>query len=400
MKKLFFFTSSLFLVFLFYAKTTIAKPVNWLAEGLPAPYATPSANRGARIIDQPDGAKLKVPEGFQVEEYMSGFVSPRFMILGTKGELILSDTFVGKVYVIKDKKKTLLIRDLNNPYGLAFYKDWLYVAETTAVRRYKYDPESLAVTPESEMIVDMSDFNRGHITRSIVFDYKVDKFYLSVGSQSNVDPGEPVMRAAISRFNPDGSGKEIFASGIRNGVGLRLTEDTADQKPQVWVTSHERDGLGDDLVPDYLTSVNEDDFLGWPYAYIGPNEDPRNAGLASDMVAKTRYPDVLLGSHVGAMDFIFYKGNQFPEKYHGGSFVALHGSWNRSKLVGYRIAFVPFTAGKPTSGPEDFLTGWLLSNDSNKVWGRPVGLVELKDGSILVTDDAAGKIWRVFYSVQ
>ncbi|MFK8067230.1 MAG: sorbosone dehydrogenase family protein [Gammaproteobacteria bacterium] len=394
MKKHFFLSSLFFFVFLFYAKVTLAKPVNWPAEGLPEPYATPSANRGARIIDQPDSAELKVPEGFQVEEYMSGFVSPRFMILGSKDEIILSDTFVGKVYVIKDKKRKLLIRDLNNPYGLAFYKNWLYIAETTAVRRYEYDPDSLAVTSEGEMVVDMSEFNRGHITRSIIFDHKADKFYLSVGSRSNVDPGEPTMRAAISRFNPDGSGKEIFASGIRNGVGLRKSS----VHDQIWVTSHERDGLGDDLVPDYLTSVNKDDFLGWPYAYIGPHEDPRNAGLAPELVAKTRYPDVLLGSHVGALDFIFYNGDQFPDKYRGGCFVALHGSWNRSKLVGYRLVFVPFTTGKPIAGPEDFLTGWLLPEDSNKVWGRPVGLMELKDGSILVTDDAAGKIWRISYS--
>ncbi len=369
-----------------------SKPINWPENGLPDPYATSSVSNGAKVIAQPEGVELKVPDGFVIEEYMSGFVSPRFMIAGKKDEILLSDTFVGKVYVIKDKTKKLLIRDLNNPYGLAFYKDWLYVAETTSVRRYKYDPETLTVTPEGEKIVDLSEFNRGHITRSIVFDSKSEKFYLSVGSASNVDAGEPAMSAAISRFSPDGSGLEIFASGIRNGVGLHVHND------QLWVSSHERDALGDDLVPDYLSSVNKDDFFGWPFAYIGPHEDPRHVGVAPEMVAKTRYPDVLLGSHVGAMDFIFYTGDQFPEKYRDGCFIAFHGSWNRSERTGYQIAFIPFKDGKPMAGAEDFVTGWMLSPDSSKVWGKPVGLLQLQDGSILITDDAAGKIWRVSYS--
>lgn len=394
MKKIFFLLSLFLSTYLSAAE--MSKPINWPKEGLPVPYATPAASNGSKIIDRPDGVDLIVPVGFKIEEYMSGFVSPRFMIAGSQGEIILADTFVGKVYVIKDQKKTLLIKNLNNPYGLALYKDWLYIAETTSVTRYKYDPDKELSRSDGEEVVDLSEHNRGHATRSIVFDQKADKFYLSIGSRSNVSAGEPAIRAAVSRFNPDGSGHEIFATGIRNGVGLRLSPQT----DQIWVTSHERDGLGDNLVPDYLTSVNEGDFLGWPYAYIGPHEDPRHAGVAPDMVAKTRYPDVLLGSHVGALDFIFYTGDQFPEKYHGGAFVALHGSWNRSELAGYRIAFVPFDQGKPKTGPEDFITGWMLSPESNKVWGRPVGLLQLQDGSILVTDDAAGKIWRVSYSDQ
>ncbi len=384
-----------FLVLFFSASLSHAesqKPINWPVNGLPDPYATSSASNGPKVISRPEGAALKVPDGFVIEEYMSGFASPRFMIVGSKNEVLLSDTFVGKVYVIRDKIRKLLIKDLNNPYGLAFYKYWLYVAETTAVRRYKYDPELLSITSEGEKVVDLSEYNRGHVTRTIAFDSNAEKFYLSVGSASNVDAGEPAMSAAISRFNPDGSSLEIFATGIRNGVGLRLNDD------QLWVSVHERDALGDDLVPDYLSSVNEGDFFGWPFAYIGPHEDPRHVGVAPEMVEKTRYPDVLLGSHVGAMDFIFYSGDQFPEKYQGGCFIALHGSWNRSQRVGYQIAFIPFKDGKPTAGPEDFVTGWMLSPDSSKVWGRPVGLLQLEDGSILITDDAAGKIWRLSYS--
>ncbi|MGH8609765.1 MAG: PQQ-dependent sugar dehydrogenase, partial [Gammaproteobacteria bacterium] len=190
------------------------------------------------------------------------------------------------------------------------------------------------------------------------------------------------------------TGQEFFASGIRNAVGLRWYPSS----DSLWATSHERDGLGDDLVPDFLTSVKQGDFFGWPYAYIGPHEDPRHPGAAPDKVKRTRYPEVLLGSHVGAMDLWFYTGTQFPPHYRGGCFVALHGSWNRSRRVGYKLVFVPFKAGKPTSGPEDFLTGWMVSPDRSEVWGRPVGLLELADGSLLVSDDGAGKIWRVSYN--
>lgn len=387
---------SLLLIWQVPANAADDRPVNW--QTLPAPYATPSATNGPRVITQPGDAFLKVPEGFAVEEYLSGFDSPRYMILGPNLEILLSDTFVGKIYVIQNKEKKLLLKDLNNPYGLAFYQDWLYVAETTAVRRYQYDANTQTVTQEGELIVDLSEFPGGHITRTILFDAEGQKFYLSIGSRSNVDAGEAAMRAAISRFNPDGSGHEIFASGIRNGVGMRWYP--ASDKQQLWVSSHERDGLGDDLVPDYLSSVNQADFFGWPYAYIGPHEDPVHAGVAPDLVAKTRYPDVLLGSHVGAMDFIFYTGKQFPEHYRGGCFIALHGSWNRSQLAGYKIAFIPFESGKPVSGPTDFLTGWLLSPNSINVWGRPVGLLQMPDGSMLITDDAAGKIWRVTYTGQ
>ncbi len=369
------------------------KPVNWPEGGLPEPYATKSAVNPPRVIPKPADARLQLPEGFVIEEYLSGFVSPRFMLAGRNGEFLVSDTFAGLVYAIKDKRKKVLLRGLHNPYGLAFQQGWLYVAETMAVRRYKYNPETLMVSPEGETVVDLAKFNRGHITRTILFDRKGRKFYLSVGSESNVDAGEPPMRAAISRFNPDGSGFELFATGIRNGMGMRWYPGT----DQLWVSSHERDALGDDLVPDYLTTVHKGDFLGWPYAYIGPHEDPRRVGEAPERVAKTRYPDVLLGSHVGAMDFIFYTGKQFPKKYQGGCFIAFHGSWNRSQRVGYRITFIPFKDGRPLSGPKDFITGWMLAPDSPDVWGRPVGLLQMEDGSLLISDDGGGKIWHVRY---
>ena len=202
----------------------------------------------------------------------------------------------------------------------------------SAVKRYRYSTKSVS---EAKEIIPLYRYASGHITRSIIFDEQATKLYLSVGSRSNVSANEPPIRAAVSRYNPDGSAYELFATGIRNAVGLRWHPDTR----ILWVTSHERDGLGDDLVPDYLTQVKSGSFYGWPYAYIGPHEDPRHRGVAPDKVKKTLYPDVLLGSHVGAMDFIFYTGNQFPEKYRGGTFIALHGSWNRSKRTGYKNCF-------------------------------------------------------------
>ena len=365
-------------------------PVNW--QGLPEPYATPSAVNPPRVIARPAGATLTVPAGFHVEEYLSGFAAPRFMLLGPKNEILLSDMDAGIVYLIQEKKVRRLITDLDQPYGLALYKNRLYVAEAGSVKRYAYDPGTL-VAGKGEEIIPLHQHASGHSTRSILCDEKNDKLYLTVGSASNVNSGEAPIRAAISRYNPDGSGFELFATGIRNPVGLRWYPGTQD----LWITSHERDGLGDDLVPDYLTRVTPGGFYGWPYAYTGPHEDPRHQGKAPELVKKTLYPDVLLGSHVGSLDLLFYTGAQFPEKYHGGAFVALHGSWNRSKRVGYKVAFIPFKDGKPQSGPEDFLTGWMLDEDREEVWGRPVGLLQMPDGSLLISDDGAGKIWKVNY---
>lgn len=370
-------------------------PVNW--QGLPEPYHTESATNPPRLIPRPKQASLSVPEGFVVEEYLSGFLRPRFMLLGPEGEVLLSDIAAGVVYVIRDKRAAPLISNLSKPYGLALYKDWLYVAETSSVKRYKYSSKQGSVG-QGEEIIPLDRYATGHITRSILFDETVGKLYLTVGSASNVELGEPPIRAAVSRYNADGTGYELFATGIRNPIGLKWYPYANGTESKVlWATSHERDGLGDDLVPDYFTRVQEAGFYGWPYAYIGPHEDPRHPGVAPDKVRQTLYPSVLLGSHVGSMDFTFYTGTQFPEKYQGGAFLALHGSWNRSKRTGYKIVFVPFKKGQPVSGPEDFLTGWMLAEDKKEVWGRPVAVLQMPDGSLLISDDGAGKLWQVSY---
>jgi glucose/arabinose dehydrogenase len=239
----------------------------------------------------------------------------------------------------------------------------------------------------------MHEFGKGHWTRSLTFDPKGEKLYLGIGSASNVDAGEPERRAAILRCNPDGSSCEIFASGTRNPTSIYFQPGTN----TLWASIQERDGLGDDLVPDYFTHIQQGGFYGWPYAYFGPNEDPRNKGKRPDLVKKAIVPDVSLGAHTAVIDWKFYTGNQFPAKYQGGAFLALHGSWNRAKRVGQSVVFVPFKDGKPAGQPEDVLTGWMLGPDKREVWGRPTGIMVMKDGSLLVSDDGGNKIWRISY---
>jgi len=377
---------------------TAKKSVNWTE--LPEPYATPSARNQPQVIDRPDGSKLSLPEGFKIEEFSveEDYIRPRFMILGPSQEILLSDSGErqeanGSVSVLKAGKRKILISELDRPFGLALHEKWLYVAEPTSLKRYVYDPAKMEITSDGDEIVSFEGFGNGHWTRSILFNEDHSKFYLTCGSGSNVDVGEDPIRAALHRYNPDGSGHEIVATGLRNIIGLQFYPGSQD----VWATIQERDGLGDDLVSDYLVKIKEGGFYGWPYAYTGPHEDPRHKDVAPDMVKKTLYPDVMLGAHVAVLDTRFYTAAQFPEKYRGGMFLAFHGSWNRAERVGYRIVYIPFKNGMPTSGPQDFLTGWMSDPGVRQVWGRPVGLLVMPDGSMLVSDDGGRKIWRISY---
>ena len=365
---------------------------------LPPPFATPSVDNGPHVVDRPQGAELKLPDGFQVDIYAEGFEQPRFMALGPGGELLVSDSIKnGAVYVLEgQKERKKLIAGLDRPYGLAFWKDYLYVGEQTSVKRYKYDAKNRSVG-QGEEVVSLAGLDGGHWTRSLLFDRKGEKLYVGVGSRSNVSAGEDPRRAAINRYNPDGSGHETFASGTRNPIGLHWYPGT----DTLWAAVQERDLLGDDLVPDYFTHVQHGAFYGWPYAYIGPHEDPRRKGERPDLVAKTIAGDVILPAHVAVLDFLFYTGKQFPAEYRDGAFIAFHGSWNRSKRVGQEVAFLPFKNAKPAADqPRHFLTGWMLSPDKREVWGRPVALLQLPDGSILVSDDGGNKLWRVSYKAR
>lgn len=366
---------------------------------LPPPFHTPSANNRPQVISRPDGASLNVPAGFHVQEFATGFERPRIMTYAPGGEILITESVAnGAVLVLTDKSgkplanRKKLIEGLDRPYGLAWWKDYLYVAETTSLKRYKYDPKTVSVG-SGEEVVPMQDFGKGHWTRTVVFDPKGEKMYLGIGSESNVSPGEPERRAAISRYNPDGTGFELYATGTRNPTMIGFYPGTN----TLWASVQERDALGDDLAPDYFTHIQQGGFYGWPYAYFGPNEDPRNKGMKPELVKRTIVPDVSLGAHTAVIDWEFYTGKQFPAKYQGGAFVALHGSWNRAKRVGYSVVFIPFKGGKPAGPTEDFLTGWRLDPDQRQVWGRPTGVFQMKDGSLLISDDGGNKVWRISY---
>jgi glucose/arabinose dehydrogenase len=362
---------------------------------LPAPFATPSINNGPKIVPKPEGAKVKLPAGFVAQEYAGGFTRPRFMVQGPGGEVLVSDTVAnGSVIAVKDGTKKVLISGLDRPYGLALWKEYLYVGEPSSVKRYKYDSKAMTAGPGEE-VVSMAGYVKGHVTRTILFDEKSGKMYLTVGSSADLVTGDPEMRAAINRYNPDGSGHEIIATGLRNTVGLRFYPGTT----QMWATVEERNELGDGLVADFFTSIKPGGFYGWPYAYLGPHADPRipEKERRPDLVAKTITPEIALEPHCAVLDFLFYTGSQFPAEYRNGAFLANHGSSNRADRVGYSITFVPFKKGKPSGPVRDFATGWMLGPEQKEVWGRPVALLQLHDGSLLISDDGGKVIWRVSY---
>jgi glucose/arabinose dehydrogenase len=281
---------------------------------------------------------------------------------------------------------------LASPFGLAFNNGYLYVGNTGSLIRYKYANGDLKAQGEPEKLMDLP--TGGHSTRNVVFNRAGTKMYIAVGSSSNNNAGEDCRRAAILEFNPDGSGYRVFASGIRNPVGLALQPGT----DTIWTAMNERDNLGDDLVPDYATSVKDGGFYGWPYSYIGSHPDPRYVGAFPDLVKRAIVPDVLIPAHSAALGIAFYTGTQFPQRYRNGGFVALHGSWNRSVAAGYKVVFFSMNNGK--AGPlEDFLTGFLANDGSNgtpiQPWGRPVGITVARDGALLVSDDGGNRIWKI-----
>ena len=386
--------------------TLLALATSALAQAppaLPPPFATESASNGPVVIAQPQDVQLRLPPGFKIEVAAEGFQMPRFMLLGASQEVLLSDAAkdgAGAVYVLRDRdhdgkidEKTKIIEGLTRPYGLALLKDYLYVGEPESVKRWKYDAQSLKVVGPAETVVSLQGMTGGHWTRTLLFDRKGEKLNVTVGSGSNVDAGDDPRRAAVNRYNPDGTGHEIVATGLRNVIGLRYYPGT----DVLWAATQERDGLGDDLVPDFLTEVKPGAFYGWPYAYIGPHEEPRRKGERPDLVQKTVVPDVILGSHVAVLDFLFYTGTTFPKEYQGGAFLAEHGSSNRARRVGYSVDFVPFKDGRPAGPPREFLSGFMLAPEKQEVWGRPVGLLQLADGSLLLSDDGGKKIWRISY---
>ncbi|HYO79863.1 MAG TPA: PQQ-dependent sugar dehydrogenase [Bryobacteraceae bacterium] len=361
---------------------------------LPPPYHTPNASNGAKVVPKPENAHLRLPDGFSAEEFASGFQKPRIMLELPNGDVLVSDSVQkGAVVHLSKGNRRNLIEGLDRPYGLALNKDFLYVAEPLSVKRYKLDAKKVSVGPGEE-VVSLAGFDKGHWTRALTFSPKGDKLYIGVGSGSNASPDTDERRATILECNPDGSNCTIFAAGLRNATAINFRPGTT----ELWATVQERDGLGDDLVPDFFAHVKRGSFYGWPWAYFGSNEDPRNAGQKPDLVKKTAVPEVSLGAHTAVIDWKFYTGKQFPAKYHGGAFFALRGSSNRAKRVGYSVVYLPFDkSGKPARQVEDFLSGWMMGPDQREVWGRPTGVLQLRDGSLLVSEDGNNRIWRVTY---
>ncbi|MBI1760384.1 MAG: sorbosone dehydrogenase family protein [Acidobacteria bacterium] len=379
-------------------------------DGLPKPFATESVRNSPKVVKAPAGATLSVPAGFDVSVYADGdFKAPRYLIEGPNGDVFVSDSYGDVVYLLRDANKDGKIDNaterftfatgLKRPFGMAIQKvgaqNYFYVGNTDSIVRFKYEIGATKVEGTAEKLIDLP--TGGHWTRTILFSKDGKKMYIAVGSGSNVNAGEPEIRAAINEYNPDGSGHRIFAAGIRNPVGLAWNPFSKAANGELWTAVNERDLLGDDLVPEYATSVKDGAFYGWPYAYMGQNEDPRRKGENPALVAKTIVPDVLIEPHAAALGIIFYTGKMFPKEYQGDAFVALHGSWNRKERSGYKIIRIPFEKGKPEGGYENFLTGWVPDKMGLEVWGRPVALVMLRDGSLLVSDDGGNKVWRVTY---
>lgn len=370
---------------------------------LPAPFHTESARRFSRVVPQPTNASLTVPKGFKVNVFAEGdFTYPRWMALAPNGDVFVADSRANSIIVLRDTNKDgkadqrwVWSGKLSQPFGMAFHKGWFYVANTDSIVRFSYKNGQTTADGEPEKIVELTPggYNQ-HWTRNILFSKDGKQMFVSIGSASNVSVEADPRRAAISVYDPDGKNHRIFAGGLRNPIGLAWNPKTG----ELWTAVNERDGLGDDLVPDYATSVKEGGWYGWPYSYLGKNRDPRRTEQ-TDLVDKTIVPDVIFQSHVAALGIVFYSGKMFPKEYQGDAFVAFHGSWNRSKLSGYTVVRIPFDSKGKLEGNryENFVSGWLPDENSNEVWGRPVGLLVNSDGSLLIADDGARKIWRVSY---
>lgn len=380
---------------------------------LAAPYDTPSANNHPRVVKRPEGAWPKAPEGFEVTEFATGLKQPRVIVRAPNGDLFVAESQGNQVRVLRDadgdgkpEVNEVFATGLERPFGLAFYPPgpepkFLYVANTGSVVRFPYQNGETKATGAAETIVkDIPSGQEqvgggGHWTRDLEFSADGKVLYVSVGSRSNVDDdAREKRRADILAFDPDGKNERVYAWGIRNPVGLAKHPETG----QLWTSVNERDGLGDHLVPDYITHVEEGGFYGWPWYYIGAQQDPRHKGKHPELKDKVIVPDVLVQSHMASLDLTFYDGKEFPDEYRNTIFAAEHGSWNRARRTGYKVIRVPMADGKATGEYEDFLVGF-VTPDGN-VWGRPVGVAVAKDGALLVTDDGSGTVWRVAYVGQ
>jgi glucose/arabinose dehydrogenase len=383
------------------------QPIQISLDQLPKPYTSTSAAKPPKVIPIPANPVLKVPVGFQVNVFAEGLDRPRWLALTPTGDVLVTETRQNRIRLLQDAdrdgvaevRQTFASAEngLDIPFGMAFTDQFFFLGNSAAVLRFPYTREQRQLIGRGEKIVDLpgGGYNQ-HWTRNVVVSPDRRHLYVSIGSQSNVDE-EALPRASVQVMNLDGSNQQTFAFGLRNPVGLDFHPQTGD----LYTTVNERDGLGDDLVPDYLTRLRSGEFYGWPYAYLSPKLlDPKHSrnGQSSrpDLVARTRTPDVLFQAHSAALGLRFYTGQTFPQKYRQGAFVAFRGSWNRNQGTGYKLVFVPFDAnGRPKGYYEDFLTGFLVNPTGPDTWGRPVGLLLLPDGSLLFSEEMNNRIYRI-----
>jgi glucose/arabinose dehydrogenase len=396
------------------------------AADLPAPLASRPAANPSRVVPRPEGAFPKAPAGFAVSLFAKDLKDPRVLRVAPNGDIFVAESDSGRVRVLRaddsfaaPAQSEIFAGGLNRPFGIAFYPAgpnpaYVYIATNTQVVRYPYKNGDLKASGPPEIVAPSLPGGRGHWTRDIVFSADGGTMFVSVGSGSNVAEGMAPLpdaelaafeanhvpgaawgaeesRADVLAFDPDGRNMRVFAAGIRNCSGLTIEPENA----ALWCVVNERDILGDDLPPDYATRVTQGGFYGWPWYYIGAHEDPRHEGERPDLAGKIIVPDVLIQPHSAPLGIAFYEAAQFPAQYKGDAFVALHGSWNRAKRTGYKVVRLIFKDGEPTGEYEDFLTGF-VADDAN-VWGRPVDVAVARDGSLLVTDDGGGAIWRIAY---
>jgi glucose/arabinose dehydrogenase len=397
---------------------------------LPAPFASRSVRNSPSVVDPPAGAKPAVPPRFRVNLFAEGLDAPRLARVAPNGDVFVAESYAGRIRVLHTPEGAaapdrveVFAEGLDRPFGIAFFPggddpQWVYVANVNSVVRFPYRNGDLRARGPSEAIVPrLTEQQGGHWTRDIAFSPDGKRMFLSVGSGSNVAENEPhksahdaaawdathgagaawgdeTNRADVLVFDPDGKNGQIWATGIRNCVGLALAGPAGD----LFCSTNERDGLGDNLVPDYVTRVPVHGFFGWPWYYLGSHEDPRHAGERPDLAGKAMMPDVLLQPHSAPLQMTFYDGSMFPAEYRGDAFVACHGSWNRAVRTGPKVVHVFFHDGAPTGEYEDFMTGFVV--DEERVWGRPVGVAVARDGALLVTEDGNSKIWRVAYGAR
>jgi glucose/arabinose dehydrogenase len=377
------------------------------AADLPKPFATSSSSNAATMVTRPADAWPKAPAGFKVELYATGLDMPRQIRVAPNGDFFVAESQLGQIKIFRGRDKngkpeqvSTFATGLKRPFGVGFYPpgsnpEWVYVGNTDSVVRLPYRSGDLKASGAAEVIVPSLPPGGGHWTRDVVFSQDGKRMFVAVGSGSNVDDPDThsaeLHRANILEYTPEGRFVGVYASGIRNPVGLGVNPQTG----ELWCSVNERDALGDNLVPDYVTHVQQGGFYGWPWYYIGGHQDPRHAGKHPELKDKVLVPDVLLQPHNASLGLTFYEGTQFPSEYRGDLFAAEHGSWNRSTRTGYEVIRVPLDGGHAGEAFEDFLTGFVTAD--GKVWGRPVGVAVAQDGALLVTDDGSRSIWRVSY---